>query len=190
MEEIKYFETIKCEDFEVFNLEYHNKRVSNTIAMNLNLQEYIYPLSSELLRCKLIYDESGILEVNYFSYKKRDINNFKLLYSDEIEYSKKYLDRNKLDKLYENKENCDEIIIIKKGLVTDTSIANIAIFYDNTWLTPKTPLLFGTTRARLLDEKLLVEKDITVEMLKSCEKLALMNAMIGFYEIKDYSFNS
>ena len=26
-----YFETIKCEDFEVFNLDFHNKRVARTI---------------------------------------------------------------------------------------------------------------------------------------------------------------
>ena len=41
MEDIKYFETIRCEDFEIFNLEYHNKRVANTIGLNINLQEYI-----------------------------------------------------------------------------------------------------------------------------------------------------
>ena len=63
MESIKYFETIRCEDFEVFNLEYHNKRVTNTIGLNINLQEYIYPISDELLRCKVIYDESGIIDV-------------------------------------------------------------------------------------------------------------------------------
>ena len=54
MEEIKFFETIKCDDFEVFNLEYHNKRVANTIGLNIDLQEYIYPISGELLRCKVI----------------------------------------------------------------------------------------------------------------------------------------
>ena len=73
MESIKYFETIKCDDFEVFNLEYHNKRVANTIGLNINLQEYIYPISDELLRCKVIYDESGIIDVLYYPYKKREI---------------------------------------------------------------------------------------------------------------------
>ncbi len=67
---MQYFETIKCEDYEIFNLEYHEKRVAKAIAMNLNLQDYIYPISNELLRCKLIYDDSGILNVEYFPYKK------------------------------------------------------------------------------------------------------------------------
>ena len=185
-----YFETIKCDDYEVFNLDFHNARVANTTAMNLNLQEYVYPLSNELLRCKLVYDDSGVLEVNYFPYKKREIKSFKLVYDDTIEYSRKYLDRSELDRLFEQKDLCDEIIIVKNGLVTDTSIANIAVLYDGVWLTPKKPLLNGTTRARLLKEAELIEKDITVDMLKSCTKLALMNAMIDFDEIKDYSFFS
>lgn len=184
---MKYFETIKCEDYEVFNLEYHNNRVANTIAINLNLQDYIYPLSDELLRCKLIYDESGVLEVDYFPYKKRDIKSFKLVFDDKIDYSKKALHREELDNLFLQKESADEIIIIKNGLVTDTSIANIAIFDGTNWLTPKEPLLKGTTRARLLENKEIFEKDISVEMLEKASKIALMNAMIDFDVLEDYS---
>ncbi|MCG3685080.1 aminotransferase class IV family protein [Aliarcobacter butzleri] len=186
MESIKYFETIKCEDFEVFNLNYHQKRVANTIGLNINLQEYINPISEELLRCKLIYDENGVVDVLYFPYKKREIKSFKIIFDNEIEYSKKYLNRAKLDELYEKKNDCDEVIIIKNEIVTDTTIANIAIFYENSWITSKNCLLGGTTRARLLEEKKLFEKDITLDMLKNASKVALMNAMIGFDEIKDF----
>ncbi|QDM00521.1 aminotransferase class IV family protein [Aliarcobacter butzleri] len=186
MESIKYFETIKCEDFEVFNLDYHQKRVANTIGLNINLQEYINPISEELLRCKLIYDENGVVDVLYFPYKKREIKSFKIIFDNEIEYSKKYLNRAKLDELYEKRDDCDEVIIIKNGIVTDTTIANIAIFYENLWITSKNCLLGGTTRARLLEEKRLFEKDITLDMLKNASKVALMNAMIGFDEIKDF----
>lgn len=185
----KYFETIKCEDYEVFNLEYHNKRVSNTIAMNLNLQEYIYPLSNKLLRCKLVYDETGILSVDYYEYKKREISSFKLVYEDTIDYSRKFLNREVIDSLYNKKENCDEIIIIKNNLLTDTSIANIAILIDGIWLTPKIPLLEGTTRARLIENREIFEKDITIDMLYKAEKIALMNAMIDFNIIEDYSLS-
>lgn len=186
MESIKYFETIKCEDFEVFNLDYHQKRVANIIGLNINLQEYINPISEELLRCKLIYDENGVVDVLYFPYKKREIKSFKIIFDNEIEYSKKYLNRAKLDELYEKKDDCDEVIIIKNEIVTDTTIANIAIFYENSWITSKNCLLGGTTRARLLEEKKLLEKDITLDMLKNASKVALMNAMIGFDEIKNF----
>lgn len=186
MEKIKYFETIKCEDFEVFNLEYHNKRVANTIGLNINLQEYIYPISHELLRCKVIYDKNGIIDVTYFPYKKREITSFKIVNCDEIDYSKKYLDREKLDNLFDKKDDCDEIIIIKEGIVTDTSIANIAIFYQGNWITSKQCLLKGTVRNRLLEEKRLIEKDINLPMLQSASKIALMNAMIDFDILEGY----
>lgn len=189
MEDIKYFETIKCDDYEVFNLEYHNKRIANTIGLNINLQEYVYPANSDLLRCKVIYNKDEILDVQYFAYKKREINSFKLLIDDEINYSKKYLNRDALDRLYEKKDDFDEVIIVKNGIVADTTIANIAIYYENSWITSKNCLLKGTTRDRLIDEKFLIEKDISVKMLKKATKLALMNAMIDFDIKEDYLLN-
>ncbi len=183
-----FFETIKCEDYEVFNLNFHEDRVAKTIAKNLNLQDYIYPPSNELLRCKVVYDESSILSVDFFPYKKREINTFKIIEVDELEYSKKYFDRTELEQLFDKRESCDEIIIIINGLVTDTSIANIAIFDGDNWITPKKPLLVGTTRTRLLKNAELIEKDITLEMLLNSKKLALMNATIDFDIIENYSF--
>ena len=186
---MKYFETIKCDDYEVFNISFHEKRISNTIGMNFNLNEYVYPPSNKLLRCKLIYDESGVLDVQYFPYKKRTIKTFKIIFDDEIDYSKKYLNRESLDNLFEKKDNSDEIIIVKNGLITDTSIANIAIFDGDNWLTPKKPLLFGTTRNRLIKSGDIIEKDIDVDMLKNAQRLAIMNAMIDFDIIKEFSFS-
>ena len=188
MKENIYFETIKCEDYEIFNLEYHNKRVANTIGLNINLQEYIYAPNEELLRCKVIYNDSEVTNVEYFPYKKREINSFKLIFDDEISYSKKYLNRENLESLFLKKEDCDEIIIIKNGIVTDTTIANIAVFYEDIWITSKNCLLNGTTKNRLLEEKFLIEKDISVEMLKTASKIALMNAMRGFDIKENYSF--
>ncbi|MGM0518572.1 MAG: aminotransferase class IV [Campylobacterota bacterium] len=190
MSSIKYFETIRCEDYEALNLPYHQKRVANTVALNIDLNEYIYAPSEDLYRCKLIYDESGVLDMEFFPYKKRDIRSFKIVYDNSIEYNKKYLNRDCLDRLYKKKDGCDEIIIVKNGLITDTSIANIAIYYKNRWLTGKKPLLYGTTRERYLNQKDIFECYITLDMLYKSEKIALMNAMIGFDILDDYSFFS
>ena len=143
-----FFETIKCEDFEIFNLEYHQKRVAKTIGKNFDLQEYINPPTNELLRCKIVYNKDEILSVDYFPYQRRDIKSFKIVVDNSLDYSKKYLNRDKLDKLFLKKDSCDEIIILKNKVVTDTSIANIAIFYDGVWITSKNCLLEGTSRAR------------------------------------------
>jgi 4-amino-4-deoxychorismate lyase len=78
-EAINYFETVKCEDYEVFNLTYHNKRIAKTIAKNFDLSEYITPLNEKLLRCKIVYNSDEIIDIKYFEYKKKDIRNFKII---------------------------------------------------------------------------------------------------------------
>ena len=181
-----YFETIKCEDFEVFNLEYHKKRISKTVGVNFNLQEYIYPPSTKLLKCKVTYTQNEIINIKYDEYIKKDIKSFKLVYDDNILYSKKSINRHDINNLNLQKKDCDEIIIIKNNLITDTSIANIAIYYNNQWLCTKKPLLEGTTMKRLINDGILKENNITVDMLKKSSKIALMNAMIDFDIITNF----
>lgn len=189
-QKMTFFETIRCEDYEVFHLDFHIKRIANTIGINLNLSEYIYPINSKLLKCKVIYNKEGVVDIQYSEYKKRDIHSFQLLYDDTIEYSKKSCDRRALDALFLQKKAHDEIMIIKNGLLTDTSIANIAVFDGTHWLTPKTPLLKGTTRSRLLKEGVIFEQDITPKMLLSASKIALLNAMVDMDILQDYSLFS
>lgn len=181
-----FFETIKCEDYQVFHLKYHQQRIAKTIGLNIDLQEYIYPPNHELYRAKVIYTQEGISKIDYFPYAPKKINSFKFIYDDTIEYSAKYLDRTALDKLYSFKENTDEIIIIKNKLICDTSIANLAIWKDNRWLTPKKPLLEGTTRQRYLNEKKIYEADISIEDFKKASKIGLMNAMIDFLTLESF----
>lgn len=185
---IQYFETIKCENYISYNLSYHEKRIFKTVGLKLSLQKYIKPTSKTLQRCKVIYNEKEIIDIKYFPYKKRQIKSFKLIFNNNIKYSKKFLDRDNINKLFNEKSNCDDIIIIKNGIVTDTSIANIAIFLDNKWLISKDSLLEGTTKKRFLENKKIEEKNITLDMLKKASKIALLNAMIDFDVLEDYSF--
>lgn len=182
----QYFETIKCNNYEIFNLQYHINRIAQTVSLNLNLQEYIYPPSANLYKCKIIYDKNGIISIDYSKYTSKDIESFRLVYDNDIIYNKKKLNRDNIDKLYNQKNSCDEIIIIKNKLLTDTSIANIAILYNNQWITPKKPLLKGTTLKRYLNNGIIKQKDITIEMLKKSSKLALLNAMIDFKRVNSY----
>ena len=179
MVENRFFETIKCDDYSVFNLDYHNKRIARSIGININLQEYIYPPSKELLKCKVIYNFDGIISIEYTPYIKKNISSFKLIYNDNITYHKKFLNRNVINTLKENISE-DEIILIQNGLVTDTSIANIAIYHNNQWITPINPLLVGTTTSRYIDNGLIISKDIDVKMIVESKKIALLNAMIDF----------
>ena len=179
-----FLETIKAIDGEVQHLLYHQKRyegVLNSLAIKNvhNLKEILNPPKKGLYRCRVVYSTKDI-KVEYIPYIKRQVQKLKLIESNTIEYSKKYADRKELDSLFLQKGEGDEIIIIKNGFVSDTSIANLAFFDGDLWLTPKTPLLEGTTRARLLEKSKIFEKDIRVEDIFSFKKIALMNAMIDF----------
>jgi len=176
-------ETIKIEDGQIFNIEWHNRRFNRSRLelfgekKELYLQEYLKNLPQEgLYRCRLLYGQS-ISSVEYIPYQARTFSTFKVVPS-LIDYQYKYSNRKTLDLLAE--KDYDEIIIEKNGLLTDTSIANIAFFNGDTWVTPKTPLLEGTTRERLLNERFLELKDIKKEDIKKYSHFALMNAMIGF----------
>ncbi len=79
---------------------------------------------------------------------------------------------------------CDDILLVKEGLITDTTIANIAFYDGNSWYTPQHPLLKGTKRAQLLDQGLLLEKDLKPEDLSSFIAIRLFNAMIDWGELE------
>jgi 4-amino-4-deoxychorismate lyase len=100
--------------------------------------------------------------------------------SSDIEYSLKYANRDALNALLESNKDVDEVIIEKKGYLTDTTISNIAFFDGEQWVTPVKPLLEGTMRAKLIDEGFLQTKEIKKEDLQNYSQVALMNAMIGF----------
>lgn len=181
MNSVKYIETIKVADGKAWYLEYHQKRLNRTVKeSNIVLKDIIKPPGKGLYRCRVVYDAQGYDEVEYFSYKKRNIQSLKLVFDDTIEYENKYYERGHINALFEQRGMCDDILIVKNGLLSDTSIANIAFEYENRWITPKKPLLLGTTRQRYIDNKKLFEDDIKPEDLNKFSRVALMNAMINF----------
>ena len=185
----RFFETIRIVNGKALHLEYHEKRLNTTIqhhfAANkwLKLASLLAPPPKGLYRCKIIYSDH-IESIEYFPYTPRKITTFKLISNDFIEYHYKYLDRSALDALFAKRGEADEIIIVQHGLLTDTSIANIALLYKGSWLTPAIPLLAGTTRQRFLEQKKLLQADIEAKDITKFEKIAIMNAMIDFC-IKD-----
>jgi len=179
-------ETIKCLDGIVFHLPYHQKRVDDSrqkLGMHSPLTLSINPPKTGMYRCRVIYEDQ-ILDIEYIPYEPKTPKSFKLIPS-KIDYALKYEDRNELNDLFAKKEEADEIIIIKNGFVTDTSIANICFYDGIQWVTPKTPLLKGTTRQRYLDEGKIHLADISAENINKFSKIALLNAMIDFHIIEN-----
>jgi 4-amino-4-deoxychorismate lyase len=138
-----------------------------------------------LYRCRILYHKT-IHTIDYIPYLPKEIHRLKIV-SSNISYSYKYADRTPLNDLLEKEKHYDEVIIEKEGLLTDTTIANIAFYDGEQWVTPAKPLLEGTMRAKLLDEGYLYKKEIKREDLKAYRRVALMNSMLGFKILNDFS---
>ena len=182
-------ETIKCEDGSIANLVYHQQRCDKSrkelysTTNSLDLKSVIIPPKSGLYRCRVIYAKN-IQSIEYIPYQEKEIQRIKIV-SSSLDYHLKYANREKLSMLLSKHDNIDDILIEKDGYLTDTSIANIAFYNGEQWVTPTEPLLKGTMRQKLLDEGFLQTRDIKKEDLIHYSQVALTNAMIGFKILKN-----
>ncbi len=188
-----FFETIKVQNGVIYNLKNHNKRLNETIFKNfkiksdINLEKYISPPNDKVLyRCKVVYSKQ-IESINFYPYRFKNIKSFKIITSN-IKYNFKYFNRDNINKLLSNRYD-DILIVDTLGYIRDISIANIAIKKENIWLTPENPMLKGTMREKLLNEKKIYTKKLKIDEIVSMNGFAIMNAMIGFKEIKNPEFS-
>jgi 4-amino-4-deoxychorismate lyase len=177
------FETIRIVDGRPVHLEYHHARMNRSRRLlygredALDLNGVIQPPAPRgIFRCRVIYG-ADIASVECVPYQKRIVRSLALVTADEIDYSHKYLDRSALDALKRN-VTADDILLVQRGRVTDTSYANIVFTDGRRFVTPSTPLLPGTARARLLAERVIVEEEIRPADLHRFLGASLINAMI------------
>ncbi|MFO7756157.1 MAG: aminotransferase class IV [Bacteroidales bacterium] len=180
-------ETIKVKDGRLFNIDYHSSRFNKSRkylfntgpAVDLQNKIIIPAYAREgLFKCRIEYDDH-IRKVDFLPYEIKRIRTLRLVEAGNLEYSYKYINRSGIDSLFEQRNGCDDILIIKDGRITDTSYANIiARGTDGIWYTPSSYLLRGTKREYLLDRGLIKEKDITPAGLKRFRELRLINSML------------
>lgn len=183
------FETIKVKEGNFYNLQYHSERMNTSRKLLLGSENYIdlkallalpTECSPGIFKCRISYDHY-IHKIEFEKYKSRKIKTLQLITADNIDYSYKFSDRLVFEKLKMHSD-ADEILIIKKGKITDTSFSNIVFFDGKIWYTPDSPLLNGTRRQGLLDKNSIHEKKICPDDLKKFRKAKLINAML---DIKD-----
>ncbi|WP_109077343.1 aminotransferase class IV family protein [Aggregatibacter kilianii] len=192
--EFPLFETLAIEQGKVCNIELHQQRYERSLrafygnksavvlSKVFQLAEHIQvpqELNAEpLIRCRIDYNAEQII-CRYFPYTRKTYRTFKPIVCDHIDYDLKYADRTLLNELLAQKGDCDEIIIIKNGYVTDCSIGNLIFRRGNQWFTPDTPLLEGTQRAKLLAQRRIKVRSILATDLDSFEEVRLINALNG-----------
>lgn len=182
---MELLETIKCKNGMLENLKYHQARFDNAQIMNfrttpkIKLENKIkIPDNAKygLFKCRVIYSLK-IEKIEFTIHRIKKISSLQLIECDNINYQHKSTDRATLTNLYEKRGKCDDILIVKNGFITDSFTANAIFFDGNKWLTPDTPLLPGTQRARLLYEGQISTCKITPYDLHKYQKIGLINAM-------------
>lgn len=181
----RLFETIRITNGIPLHLSWHERRMNRARNEIWKLTEPVIlaprilvpdSLSAGIVRCNIEYGPD-IQAIHFMQYKKRKIASLKLIISNSADYHVKYRDRTLLESLLERRGDCDEIIIVKDGLITDTSMSNLIFFDGISWFTPSTPLLAGTCRDRLLAEGKIEERPIRLSDLNIYQGIKLINAL-------------
>ena len=184
------YDAIKVENRQLINISFHNARVNRSrkellgISEEVDLAEIIVlpdDLDTGKYKCRVYYDRE-IERVEFIKYKQRIIKQLYAVTEDTIGYGFKYSDRSAIDKLKEKYAPSDEedILIVKNGMITDTSFSNVALFDGENWFTPVHSLLKGTHRARLLAEGKIAERKIKLSDLSNYVELRMINALMDF----------
>ena len=83
----------------------------------------------------------------------------------------------------------DEVLLWnEKGEVTESCTSNIVIAQGDQYITPPVScgLLPGAYRSTLVQEERFIERPIPIDELKECEKVYLVNSLVGWREVTNW----
>ncbi len=188
----QFLETIQLCDGQFMRLSRHQVRLKralfdfypNAVVPSLHdkLSETTFPTAG-LYKCRVIYD-AEIRLIEFQSYVHPVIRTLQVVETTIPSLPYKMADRMDYQSAFAQKGACDDVLLVANGLITDTSYCNIALFDGKNWFTPRLPLVQGVNRAQLLEEGILIEKDINLEELMNFQKIALFNALNEFKSIQ------
>ena len=180
----KFLESICFHSNTYHLLDYHQNRIDRTFrefypkTPSFKLKQILPSLSGDKkMKVRLKYNELAH-EINFDLYTPKPITQLRPVVSDKLDYPYKFLDRSMLKQLLNSGRDNEEVIILKKGDVTDSSYSNLIFKQKDVWYTPSTYLLNGVKRQSLLDRKLIVEKAIRPDMFSEFTEVGLINAML------------
>jgi len=187
-----FIEAIKLKDGEFYRLKYHQHRMEMAFKLFypeipvIDLEAYLQNITipeKGIYKCRIVYDFE-IRQVEFIPYQFRSVQTLNLIEINIESTVYKPEDRTAINHTFAQRGECDDVLLVRNGLLTDTSYSNIALFNGQEWITPRIPLLYGTQRAYLIENKMIIEEDIPVETLQNYQKIRLFNAMIEFGELE------
>lgn len=187
----KFLETICVVDGKFSRLPLHNARMSATCrevfgndspALTLTEKDVPQDLRRGKVKCRVVYGRE-IERIEFERYTPRCVRTLKVVHADNPDYHLKYADRCHLEELRRQRGDADEVLIVRNGLVTDTSYSNLLFRVGGKLLTPAKPLLKGVMRGWLLEQGMIEECDIGEEMLlpdsgSGIGEVLMINAML------------
>ncbi len=188
----QFIESIKLFDGQFYRLPFHQARVdsifkrffptSNGFQLVQILGDKNFP-EKGLFKCRIVFNQS-IQLVDFVPYTKRKICTLKLVETQIEPTNYKSENREQITAAFAQKGNCDDILMLNNGFLSDASYYNTALWNGENWYTPHVPIIYGTQRAYLLQIGKIVEREIRKEDISSYKTIRLFNAMVEFGEIE------
>ena len=191
---MQFIETIRVEGGAPRLLPLHQERMARTVrevfgadalvpSLSETLQSALTIPDGNLYKCRVLYD-SEIRAVELHPYTPRKVESLRIVEGGpNLDYHLKLTDRSLLNRLAAMRGECDAVIILRDGLITDTSYSNLLFRGRDALYTPRQPLLKGVMRQRLLERGEICEADLRVADLLPGNPLGiteciLINAMM------------
>ncbi|QRX64078.1 aminotransferase class IV [Dysgonomonadaceae bacterium zrk40] len=183
-----FLESICINDGQPENLEAHIERMRLTaLHHGFRLPELpgissILPshLTHGKVKWRILYREE-IETMEFLPYQPKKVQSLRLVEGDP-DYAFKYADRSALEEMLKQKGDCDDILIVRDGLITDTSYSNVVLQQGEHFYTPNSYLLNGTRRQQLLRSGRIKEREIRATDLQRYDRLLQINALLEIGE--------
>lgn len=179
-----FLETICILNGKIQNINSHKKRMQETasyfnfIAPELPDIEALLTdgMHESKVKCRVCY-HNEITSIEFERYAPKNIKSLRLI-NMFPDYSFKFSNRKAIDDLLKFRDGCDDVLIVRNGLITDTSYSNVVLRKGNMYFTPNFPLLNGTKRRKLLEQKVIEEVEINVDNIRQYDRVWLINALL------------
>lgn len=180
-------ETFSVKDSYTELLDFHSRRILTT-AKELDfcppdIMDFINILNNVPqighFKCSIQYSNKIITYHKETEYKKRYISKIKIIEICKNIYKYKFADRSCFSRYDCLVSENEEILFSLNGFLTDTRYTNIVLETEQgNLITPKKPLLQGTRRDYLINEKLLTTRDICTQDIFKYKKIHLINSLL------------
>ena len=195
------FESLLWDGENYFLLERHIDRMlksADFFAFTTDagsIADYLHTLSKELpnqhCKVRLLLSDDGSFRSEFATASKSVPVNVELARYPVDETSVWLAHKTTVRSIYnEARANCpdadDVLLWNRKGFLTESSVANVAVQKDGLWYTPtlNQGLLPGTHRDHLLASGELSEKDISIEEINTPDEVRLLNSVRKWIEVK------